>query len=165
MPTASYLSRRALAAELMISESTVDEYVRRGLLPPPIRISPNCVRWRWATVDEVLKASEGPIGSNGDPSDAEAITRAIEAIETARRLRSNRPNEGPTSEEKAARAVAASKERSRPAKKLSQAERVSQAAEASRRRSNLTQAEAEGVARAIAASKERSRPAKKPKVP
>ncbi|GAN50913.1 helix-turn-helix transcriptional regulator [Methylobacterium radiotolerans] len=64
MPTASYLTRRALAAELMMSESAVDDYVRRGLLPPPIRISPSCVRWRWrwrwATVDEILRASESP---------------------------------------------------------------------------------------------------------
>jgi len=57
MPTASYLTRRA-------RESAVDDYVRRGLLPPPIRISPSCVRWRWrwrwATVDEILRASESP---------------------------------------------------------------------------------------------------------
>ncbi|KQS65969.1 hypothetical protein ASG32_30890 [Methylobacterium sp. Leaf361] len=59
MPTASYLTRRALAAELMMSESTLDDYVRRGLLLPPIRISPSCVRWRWATVDAILRASEG----------------------------------------------------------------------------------------------------------
>ncbi len=68
MPPASCLTRRALAAELMISESTVDDYVRGGLLPPPIRISPSCVRWRWATVDEILRASEGGNRECGDLS-------------------------------------------------------------------------------------------------
>lgn len=182
MPTASYLSRRALAAELMISEGTLDDYVRRGLLPPPIRITPNCLRWRWATVDEILRSGEAPRWSTREPSEAEDIAHAIEAIRAARQPKlqdrvaaegyalavaasQQGADGGPTSEERAARVIAASKERSRPAKKLSEAERVSQAAEASRRSSNLTQAEAESVARVIAASKERSRPAKKPKAP
>lgn len=110
MPTASYLTRRALAAELMISESTVDDYVRRGLLPPPIRISPSCVRWRWATVDAILRAPESPRWSLKDPSSEERAERAARAIEASRR---------PTLSDRAAaegvaRAIAASKERSRP---------------------------------------------------
>lgn len=79
MPPASYLTKSALASELMISESTVDEYVRRGLLPPPIRISPSCVRWRWATVDEILRSAESRRWSTAEPSLEERTARAIEA--------------------------------------------------------------------------------------
>jgi predicted DNA-binding transcriptional regulator AlpA len=46
-----YLSRASLAHALDIAESTVDEMVRRGVLPPPIRLSPGCVRWCWADVE------------------------------------------------------------------------------------------------------------------
>ena len=49
----SFLSKATLAAELDISESTVDEYVRRGLLPKPIHIG-GSVRWRWADVNAAL---------------------------------------------------------------------------------------------------------------
>lgn len=113
MPTASYLTRRALAAELMISESTLDDYVRRSLLPPPIRISPSCVRWRWATVDEILRASESPRWSVEDPSPEERAERAARAIESSRR-----PTiQDRTAAEGVARSIAASKERSRPARK------------------------------------------------
>ena len=79
MPLASYLTKAALAAELMISESTVDDFVRRGLLPPPVRISPGCVRWRWATVDEVLKASQGQLQSKEEIDLAEGTRRVLEA--------------------------------------------------------------------------------------
>lgn len=79
MPAASYLTRAALAAELMISESTVDDFVCRGLLPPPVRISPGCVRWRWATVDEVLKAGQGQLQSKEEIDLAEGTRRVIEA--------------------------------------------------------------------------------------
>lgn len=197
MPTASYLSRRALAIELMISESTLIDYVRRGLLPPPIQITPSCLRWRWETVDEILRSGEAPRWSTRESSEAEDIAHAIEAIRAARQPKlqdrvaaegyalavaasQQGADGGPTFEERAARAVAASrqrrngrqtfeemaprvivasKKRSRPAKKLSEAERVS------RLRSNLTQGEAEVVARAITASKERSRSPRKPKAP
>lgn len=45
----SYVSRPTLAAELDISEATVDDYVRRDLLPKPIRCG-GSVRWCWAEV-------------------------------------------------------------------------------------------------------------------
>lgn len=79
MPAAAYLTKAALAAELMISESTVDDFVRRGLLPPPVRISSGCVRWRWETVDEVLKASQGQRRAPDELSDEESVRRVIEA--------------------------------------------------------------------------------------
>ena len=49
----AFLSKASLAAELDISESTVDEWVRRGLLPRPIRLS-GSVRWSWVHVCAAL---------------------------------------------------------------------------------------------------------------
>lgn len=144
MPPASYLTRRALAAELMISESAVDDYVRRGLLPPPIRISPSCVRWRWATVDAILRASESPRwsveDSSSEPSGQPTLQDRAAAEGVARALAASRQHGGPTSGERAARAIASS-----------------------RRHLDKEPTEAERVAPVIAASKERSRPVRKPK--
>ncbi|MBB5703774.1 putative DNA-binding transcriptional regulator AlpA [Ochrobactrum daejeonense] len=51
----SYVSRARLAIELDIGESTVDDYVRRGLLPRPVRIG-GAVRWSWLQVQALLEA-------------------------------------------------------------------------------------------------------------
>nr|WP_278520780.1 hypothetical protein [Brucella anthropi] len=51
----SYVSRARLAVELDIGESTVDDYVRRGLLPRPVRIG-GAVRWSWSQVQALLEA-------------------------------------------------------------------------------------------------------------
>lgn len=50
----SYVSKATLAAELEMSETTVDSYVKRGLLPQPIRRG-GSVRWCWAEVDAALR--------------------------------------------------------------------------------------------------------------
>jgi predicted DNA-binding transcriptional regulator AlpA len=42
-----------LAAELDCAESTIDELVRRGILPRPVHLSSGCVRWCW---DDVIAA-------------------------------------------------------------------------------------------------------------
>lgn len=52
----SYVSKATLAAELDISESTVDALVQRGILPRPIKVG-GSVRWNWAQVDAALVAS------------------------------------------------------------------------------------------------------------
>lgn len=60
----AYMSKARLAAELDLSESTIDDYVRRGILPKPIHLG-GSVRWCWATV----QASLSPLaGSAGSPS-------------------------------------------------------------------------------------------------
>lgn len=51
----SYLSKATLAAELDISESTVDSWVERGFLPKPIRRG-SSVRWCWADVVSFMTA-------------------------------------------------------------------------------------------------------------
>lgn len=66
---ASYLSRASLALELDMSESTVDEMVKRGVLPRPIRLSNGCVRWCWESVKMSL-ASLDPQGNHAAPVDA-----------------------------------------------------------------------------------------------
>jgi len=54
-----------LAAELDIGESTVDDLVKRGVLPRPIRIG-GSVRWNWAAVQEAL-ISMGQGNDGADP--------------------------------------------------------------------------------------------------
>ncbi len=49
----SYPSKATLAAELDVSESTVDDYVKRGILPKPIQLG-GSVRWSWAQVQTSL---------------------------------------------------------------------------------------------------------------
>jgi predicted DNA-binding transcriptional regulator AlpA len=61
----SYMSRKDLAWELSVSESTVDDLVRRGVIPPPIKLTDGCVRWSWTGVDAALASVAGP----GDASD------------------------------------------------------------------------------------------------
>jgi predicted DNA-binding transcriptional regulator AlpA len=60
------MSRKDLAWELSVSESTVDEMVRRGTIPPPIRLTDGCVRWAWMAVDDAL-ASVAGAGEGDDP--------------------------------------------------------------------------------------------------
>lgn len=50
----SYVSKSTLAAELDMSESTIDSYVQRGILPKPCKRG-GSVRWRWADVDASFK--------------------------------------------------------------------------------------------------------------
>jgi predicted DNA-binding transcriptional regulator AlpA len=64
----SYLSCASLARELDVSETTVHEMVKRGVLPPPIRLSTGCVRWCWAEVQAALASlSGGGSPANDDP--------------------------------------------------------------------------------------------------
>jgi hypothetical protein len=60
----TYLSRASLARELDYFESTVDEMVRRGVIPPAMKFLSACVRRRWPGVDMALQGyclpREGP---------------------------------------------------------------------------------------------------------
>ena len=48
--TPAYPSKATLAHELDCAESTIDELVRRGILPKPVRLTPGVVRWCWHEV-------------------------------------------------------------------------------------------------------------------
>lgn len=78
----AYLSRSTLASQLDMSESTVDEMVRRGVLPRPLRLSNGCVRWSWAAVEAAL-ASLAPSGEH-KPSEDPFIAGARRAAQIAK---------------------------------------------------------------------------------
>ncbi len=64
----SYVTCGTLARELEVSESTVYEMVRRGVLPSPVKLSNGCVRWCWADVQAALGALSAGRSSEA-PSD------------------------------------------------------------------------------------------------
>ena len=70
----AYLGKATLAAELDIAESTVDEMVRRGVLPKPLRLSSGCVRWCWRDVENALASLKE--GGNTLPTDPYAMGAA-----------------------------------------------------------------------------------------
>ncbi len=62
-----YVSAATLAYRLDIGLSTVSDHVKRGLLPPPIEISPGLRHWRWADVEAFIAARNGLDGASTDP--------------------------------------------------------------------------------------------------
>lgn len=72
------MSRAELAWELSISQSTVDELVRRGVIPGPMKLTPGCVRWSWTAVETALASLAGT-ADDGDPF----MQGARNAIKTA----------------------------------------------------------------------------------
>jgi predicted DNA-binding transcriptional regulator AlpA len=73
MTPGPYLSRASLAQALDMAESTVDEMVKRGVLPAPIKLSTGCVRYCWADVETALASlkdsarPKGPESPSDDP--------------------------------------------------------------------------------------------------
>jgi predicted DNA-binding transcriptional regulator AlpA len=84
----SYISRASLARELDMAESTVDEMVRRGVLPRPVKLSPGCVRWRWEAVEMALASLGGRTHDAAAISDMQAVENAIKASKERRHSRS-----------------------------------------------------------------------------
>jgi predicted DNA-binding transcriptional regulator AlpA len=72
------MSRKELAWELSISKSTIDELVRRGVIPPATKLTPGCVRWSWIAVETALASLAGT-PDDGDPF----MAGARNAIKTA----------------------------------------------------------------------------------
>lgn len=50
----SFMSLKTLAHELDVSERTVLDMVKRGIIPQPCELSSGCVRWRWDDVEEEI---------------------------------------------------------------------------------------------------------------
>lgn len=65
----SYLSCASLAHELEVSESTVYEMVRRGVLPKPIKLSAGCARWSWAEVERAIGSLAGQVDLSVEADD------------------------------------------------------------------------------------------------
>ena len=64
-----YVSAEMLAHRLDCSKTTVHDYVRRGILPKPIRIG-ELVRWRWVDVEkwiELLETGDDGHANANDP--------------------------------------------------------------------------------------------------
>lgn len=62
----AFVAKARLAYELDISESTVDEFVRRAILPPPMKFSSGCVRWAWTDVVNHIDAFRNSGSKPGD---------------------------------------------------------------------------------------------------
>jgi predicted DNA-binding transcriptional regulator AlpA len=78
---APYLSRASLAQALDMAESTVDEMVKRGVLPAPIKLSTGCVRYCWAEVETALASLKDSVGAKGPKSpsdDPQNVTQLAE---------------------------------------------------------------------------------------
>jgi predicted DNA-binding transcriptional regulator AlpA len=79
----SFMSRKELAWELSVSESTLDELVRRGVIPPPVKLTPGCVRWSWIAVESALAVFGG--SSEHDDPFMVGARNAIKAANEGRR--------------------------------------------------------------------------------
>jgi predicted DNA-binding transcriptional regulator AlpA len=56
------MSRSTLAGYLDCAESTVDDLVKEGKLPQPIRLRPSVVRWCRDEVDAAVRSLRGGVG-------------------------------------------------------------------------------------------------------
>jgi predicted DNA-binding transcriptional regulator AlpA len=81
--TPAYPSRATLAIELDCSESTIDDMVRRGVLPRPIRLSTGCVRFCWADVEMALQSRKDGAAETAGESQT-GVRNAREAPEGRR---------------------------------------------------------------------------------
>jgi predicted DNA-binding transcriptional regulator AlpA len=83
---APYPSRKSLAEALDMAESTVDEMVKRGILPPPIKLSTGCVRWRWADIETALASlKDGAKAVGRDTPSADPYIRGVYNVSKGRR--------------------------------------------------------------------------------
>ena len=79
MTVAAYISRSTLAEQLEIAPSTVDDLVRRGVLPKPLKLSSGVVRWEWKSVEAAL-------ASLGAPTQTEPSDPFMEAARNAKKI-------------------------------------------------------------------------------
>lgn len=65
----AYISRKQAARQLDMSPDTFDNYVRRGILPPPKRRG-KLTRWKWSEIANVLDGGNlSVVQLVGDPYD------------------------------------------------------------------------------------------------
>lgn len=63
----AYPSKATLARQLDCSESTIEEWVRRGVLPPPVRFPTGTVRWDWSEVQTAINSLKQTTSPPIDP--------------------------------------------------------------------------------------------------
>lgn len=56
----AYLTAREVAARLKITRNTVDVLVRRGKIPPPIRLGSRLLRWDARALDAAMATPHTP---------------------------------------------------------------------------------------------------------
>ena len=74
-----YVSAQTLAYRLDCSRSTVDDYVRRGLLPGPIRVG-RMQRWRWSDIETWIAQSEA---QGRDKVEDDPYIRGVDRLATS----------------------------------------------------------------------------------
>ena len=47
-----YVSAAQLAERYTVDKSTIWRWAQRGVIPPPIRLSDQCTRWRLAAIEK-----------------------------------------------------------------------------------------------------------------
>jgi predicted DNA-binding transcriptional regulator AlpA len=56
---------RTLAEHICAAESTIENWVRQGIFPPPRKVGGKNM-WRWKEVDKYLADRNGPASSSSD---------------------------------------------------------------------------------------------------
>jgi predicted DNA-binding transcriptional regulator AlpA len=74
-----YVSVQTLAYRLDCSRSTIDDYVRRGLLPRPIRVG-RMQRWRWRDIETWIAQAEG---QGRDKEEDDPYMRGVDRVTTS----------------------------------------------------------------------------------
>ena len=77
-----YVSAETLAYRLDCSRSTVDDYVRRGLLPTP-KIIGNLRRWRWSEIEAWIAnqcAIRGQLGSRDADEEDDPYSLGVKRV-------------------------------------------------------------------------------------
>ena len=77
-----FVSADTLAYRLDYSRSTIDDYVKRGLLPQPIVIGTN-PRWHWPQVEEYILVRNGQSGSMYD-TEADPFSEGLSRVASSR---------------------------------------------------------------------------------
>ena len=65
------ISAKQLAADLQVSRRTLDRWVRDGVCPPPVWLSPGCVRFIESDVREWLEREKFAASKDLDSAAAE----------------------------------------------------------------------------------------------
>lgn len=80
-----YVSTQTLAYRLDCSRSTVDDYVRRGLLPRPISVG-TLQRWRWSDIEawivhtSVGFSSQESAAHDADPDEEDPYSLGVKRV-------------------------------------------------------------------------------------
>jgi predicted DNA-binding transcriptional regulator AlpA len=81
-----FLDADGVARRLSVGKTTVLWLVDRGILPPPIRLTPKIVRWDVQAIDRAV-AERGGVGAPSAPDRDTQALEGINALAAKRRAR------------------------------------------------------------------------------